>query len=119
MAYNPVSGTEIETGKPVTNTTLTKVKDNFEDHEDRIEDLEGGSAVDYPPIELFIGGYYGDQGAATGWVKYVPNFDMTITGVRLYIDVAGSAGTTEIDLQVKSGVNPYASIFTTLPSVAF
>lgn len=119
MSFNSITTTEIATGKPVASTTQTKYKDNFDDHESRLLDLENGSAVAYPPINLAVYGYYGDQGAADGWVKYDFNFNGTITGARLIIDNAGTAGTTEIDLKIKSGVAAYASIFTTRPSVAF
>lgn len=119
MAYVAITTAEIAVGEPTTNTTFTKVKDNLINHETRIVSLEGGGSVVYPPLEFRVNGYYGYQGAATGWVKYIPNFALTLTGARLYIDQAGTAGTTEIDIMVKSGVGAYTSIFTTKPSLAF
>lgn len=119
MSYSAITTTEIATGKPVANTTLTKVKDNFIDHETRILDLENGGAVAYPPKEMSVRGYYGDPGIRTNWGKWFPNFDITITGVRLIIDTAGTSGSTEIDLKVNFGGGAYTSIFTTKPSVAF
>ena len=119
MSYNAVTTPEIAVGEPVKNSTLTKVKDDLIDHESRIVSLEGGSAVVYPPIEMDIRGYYADQGAASDWCRHHPNFDITLTGARLYIGTAGTAGTTEIDILVKSGGGAFTSIFTTKPSVAF
>jgi hypothetical protein len=119
LAYIEISVAEIAVGEPTKNAMLTKVKDNLIDHEERIQDLEAGSATVYPPMELDIKGYYGDQGAAENWVKTVPNFNLTITGARLYIDQAGVSGTTEIDVLVSSSGGPYTSIFTTKPSVGF
>jgi hypothetical protein len=119
MSYTAITSGEIAVGEPTKNSMLTKVKDNLIDHEDRILSLENGSATTYPPIEMDIKGYYADQGAATDWVKTVPNFNITITGVRLYIGTAGTAGTTQIDILVKSGVGAYTSIFSTKPSVVY
>jgi hypothetical protein len=119
MSFSTLTTTEIAVGKPVTNDTQTKIKDNFDDHESRILNLEDGSAVAYPPIEMDIRGYYGDQGPATGWCKTVPNFNLEITGARLYIDVAGSAGDTEIDILVSRSGGAYTSIFTTKPKVNY
>lgn len=119
MSYIPITSDEITTGKPVANTTQTKIKDNFDDHEDRIDALEGGSAVAYPPIVLSVNGYYGDLAAYDDVCFTTPNFDLTITGIRLEIKGAGSSGTTTIDIKKKSGVGAFASVLTTLPSVAF
>lgn len=119
MAFIPLTTNEIATGNPVANTTQTKIKDNFEDHEARLIAVESGGVVSYPPIVLRVNHYYDQFGAETGLLKTVTNFAITITGVRLYIDQAGTAGTTTIDIKVKSGAGAFTSILTTLPSVAF
>lgn len=119
MAYTAVTTNEIATGKPTTNDTFTKIKDNFDNHETRIEDLEGGSSISYPPIILRVNGYYGMPGAKTGILKTVANFNLTVTGVRIYIDTAGSAGTTTCDIKVSHSGGAYTSILTTLPSVVY
>lgn len=119
MSYKEINASEIAAGEPTTNTVLTKVKDNLINHETRTTSLEGGSAVVYPPLEFRVNGYYHYQGAATGWVTDIAPFNLTITGVRLYIDRAGTAGDTEIDLMVKSGSGLYTSVFTTKPKCNF
>jgi hypothetical protein len=119
MAYTAITTTEIESGGPTTTTLLGKVKENFSNHESRIQDMEGGGAIAYPPILLSVKGYYGDQGPAEGWVKYFPNFNGTITGARLIIDQAGSANSTEVDVLIKSGVGSYTSIYSTKPIAAY
>lgn len=40
MPFNPIEESEIETGQPVDNALLTKVKVNFDDHEGRIDVLD-------------------------------------------------------------------------------
>lgn len=41
MAYSALTTSEVGSGKPVTNGLLTKVKNNFDDHETRISQMEG------------------------------------------------------------------------------
>lgn len=119
MAYVPLTSPEIESGEPVKTTTMSKIKDNFADHETRILGIEGGGDVTYPPLNFRVNGWYGAQGPAEGWIKYIVNFKMRITGVRLYIDKAGTSGSTEIDLQFKRESDPYTTIFDVRPSVAY
>ena len=106
MAFNPITNTEIESGKPVTSTTANKVQDNFDDHEARLQDLEAGSAVAYPPIIMRLNGPYGNLITRNNLLKTMPNFNLTILGVRLFIETAGSAGSTEVMIRrVRAGVS--------------
>lgn len=118
MAFTPIGSTEIESGKPVTTSTQGKIKDNFDDHEERISVIESGTATTYPPLIFRVSGNYSVAGAVDGVLKTTTNFPIQVTGVRLLIDTAGSGGTTEIDVKYKRGVAAYTSILTTKPSVA-
>jgi hypothetical protein len=119
MSFTAVTTTEISAGKPTTTTTFTKIKDNFDNHEQRIGALETGGTTTYPPIILRVNGCYATQGVLANILKTVCNFDLTITGVRLYIESAGTTGTTEVDLKVSHSGGAYTSIFTTKPSVSY
>ena len=119
MAYVEITSGEITSGEPVTNGTQTKIKDNLIAHESRITSLEGGSAVVYAPIIFRVNGQYDTLGATSGVLKTVANFNLTITGVRIYIDTSGSSGTTEIDIKYSRSGGAYTSILTTKPSVAY
>jgi hypothetical protein len=119
MAFTSITSTEIATGKPTTNDTWTTVKDNLDDHESRVIALEGGSAVTYPPIILRFNGNMSFLGATTNLIKTVTNFALTVTGVRVYVDVAGSSGTLTCDIKKSHSGGAYTSILTTLPSVAY
>jgi hypothetical protein len=121
MSFTAINSTEIESGKPVSANTQTKIQENFDNHEDRITDLETGTSTVYPPIILRVNGPYADLSTAhrTGIIKTTTNFALQITGARLLIDTAGSTGTTQIDILKKSGGGAFASIFTTKPSVVY
>jgi hypothetical protein len=115
MSFVPLTTGEIATGEPVTTATATKIKDNFDDHEERLQVAELSSAS-YPPIIFRVNGYYN---VVSSLLKTTNNFDLTILGARILIDIAGTSGITEIDLLRKRGVGAWESIFTTQPTVAF
>lgn len=118
MAYVPLTVGEIATGQPVSNSTATKIKDNFTNLDSRVSDVESGNTTVYPPIILRCGGFYSTLGVYPDVVRTTCNFNLTVTGVRLLIDTAGASGTTEIDILYKRGAGAWTSILTTKPSVA-
>ncbi len=123
MSFTPITTAEITTGESVKNSTQVKIKENFENLDSRITSLEGGSSTVYPPIILEVTGAYGEPGDLTlpmdGFLKTTLNFNLTVTGVRILVDVAGVSGTSEIDLKYKRAAGAYTSIFTTKPSVGY
>lgn len=119
MAFTALNTSEIATGEPVANTTQTKIKDNFDNLDGRVTTLEGGGSTVYPPIILNLNGSYHSMNGASGVLKTTCNFNLTVTGVRLLIDKAGSAGTTEVDIQYKRGAGSWTSILSTNPSVVY
>lgn len=119
MAFTSLTSGEILTGQPTSNTTATKIKDNFDNHEARLISVEGGGNVTYPPLIMRVNGHYDTLGATIGILKTVTNFALTITGIRIYIDEAGSSGSTEIDLKFSRAGGAYTSVLNTKPSVVF
>lgn len=121
--YKTITSAEIQSGKPITNDLLTKVKDNFENVDERVTALETGGGQVFPPMILTVRGDYGSIGSltipATNLIKTTINFNLVITNVFLIIDEAGTDGTTEVDLKYKRGAGAYTSVFDTLPSVAY
>jgi hypothetical protein len=65
-----------------------------------------------------VNGYYSDIVSLDNVLKTTANFPLTILGVYLLIDKAGSGGTTEIDVKRKRGGGAWTSILSTKPSVA-
>ncbi len=115
MSFTPITTGEIASGEPVASTTQTKIKENFDDHESRLGVVETAS-VTFVPIILGVNGV---PFVMDGVLKTTTNFSLTVTGIRILVDQAGSAGTLEIDVQRKRGVGAWESIFTVLPSIAY
>ena len=118
MAFVAITTDEITTGEPVMNGMLTKVKNNFDTLDTRVTAVEGGSAVVYPPLVFSVSGEY-DSLLSERILKTTMNFNLTITGVRILIDRAGTLGTTEIDMLYRRAGGIYTSVLTTRPSVAY
>lgn len=118
MAFEEIQSAQIETGDPVTNELMEKIKNSFDNHEERISDLEAGASA-REPLAFYVKGNYSPFPPVTG-VAYRRLFaNITLTGGRLFVIDAGSAGTLEIDVQYKRGVAAFASIFSTLPSAIY
>lgn len=118
--FVPITTQEIAVGEPVSNATQTKIKENFDNLDGRVTSLEGGSSTTYPPIILRVNGNAAKLATPyIGFIKTTFNFNLTITGVRILTDIAGTSGSTEIDLKFKRASNPYTSIFSTLPLISY
>ncbi len=115
MPFTVITSGEIASGKPVASTTQTKIKDNFDDHETRIETLEGGTSI-FPPLIFRANGR---PMVVENFLKTTTNFSFSVTGARLLVDKAGSAGTLQIDILRKRGAGVYETLFTTKPSVVY
>jgi hypothetical protein len=119
MSYKELNDQEISDGEPVRSEVLTKVQENFINHEDRIQGIENGETVQYPNAVFELSGRYDLLVSRTDLMRGTTKFNVRIMGVRLIIGKAGSIGTTEIDLKKKSGVGAWVSVLDTLPSVSF
>ncbi|MDX9730208.1 MAG: hypothetical protein RBT63_00420 [Bdellovibrionales bacterium] len=117
MAFTPLTGSEIAVGKAVRNETQEKIRDNFDNHEARINGLETGGSMVYPPLIMRVNGNYAFQPIDQQILITTCNFDLMVTGVFLLLDVAGFSGTTEIDVEYKRGSAAWESVFTTRPSI--
>ena len=118
MSYTIITDTEITTGEPVASSTQQKIKGNFENHEERIVAVENGGTTVYAPIIMRVNGLYSTEWVLDNILKTTSNFNFAITGIRLFIDKAGTSGTTEVSVKWKRGVGAWTSVCTTNPSVA-
>lgn len=119
MSFTEVTEEEIEVGEPVKNSTLDKLRLNFDDHEARLLAVEGSAVIFVPIIMRVNGAYSWLDVPLNGLLKTTINFDINITGVRILIDTAGSAGNTEIDLKYSRAGGAFTSIFSTKPIISY
>lgn len=118
MAFEEIQSAQIETGDPVTNELMSKIKNSFDNHEDRISDLEAGASA-RDPLAFYVKGNYASFGAVTGAAYRRLFANITLTAGRIFVVDAGASGTLEIDIQYKRGAAAFASIFSTRPSAVY
>lgn len=119
MAFEEIDAVEIEAGKPTKQELFQKVKNSLDDHEDRLPVLES-SINAFLPIDFGLNGNYQILGTMENYAGiYRITFNLTVTAVRLITRIAGSSGSTEVDVKFKRGAGAWTSILDTLPSVAF
>jgi hypothetical protein len=119
MPFSALTSGEIAAGQPVKQELTTKIKDNFDDHETRISDLEGGTSTTFTDWAWDVWGDYSLYGTRNQIMIERVSQNITILAARLHVHTAGSASSTEIDFQFKRGGGAWTSIFSTRPSVAF
>lgn len=121
MAFMSIPSAWVEAGKALKESLFLYIKNNFDDHEARIAGVE--AAVEgAAPLTMTVHGKYWllSTTEKTNVVKALVASDITITAVRLYINKAGTSGTTEVNLLTNTLAGPsYTTIFTTRPSVGF
>lgn len=118
MAYSTIPSASLAVGKPTKKELFDLIRSNFEDHESRIVSTEAAAAAAIP-FEFEVFGKYNDLTVPyTGVMYYRVPFACTLTGAVILIFNDGLTGTLEIDIQKKSGVGAFATVFSTKPSVA-
>lgn len=126
MAFNAISSTAIQVGKAIKKSLLTKIKDNFDDHETRINSLEAGaSKVEIFNFELigFIDNYTVSELAQIGTFKAA--VDLTITEIKITLmngvsaSSSSSGGSLSIDIKKSSDSGAtWSSILSSFPEIA-
>lgn len=119
MAFSAITSGAITAGQPTTQELFTKIKDNFDNHESRLLDVE--SAVNsFLPIEFSVYGPYTLNSAPSTGVLYERlSFNFTALAARILIHTAGPSGTLEVDIKLSRSGGAFATIFSTKPSVVY
>lgn len=121
MAYIAFTDSEIEVSKAIKQELFQKMKDNFQDHEDRLVlTLQNASKIEVLNADVRIGSY---ASGVTGIIYHEALQDMTLVECAIQIfDKNGiSAGILSIDVKKNSTPNNVgmATVFTTAPSINF
>jgi hypothetical protein len=121
MAFSSISSAVIAVGQAIKAELWGKVKDNFDDHETRINAIE--STTSKIPIIKFYVLNASSFSTATGLFYWESNDTFTITSAYVQIFEKGSlSGTFEVDIEKSTtdlNSTSFTSIFTTKPSITF
>lgn len=115
MAFSAITAGQIASGQPTAQELFTKTKDNFDDHEARISDLEAFATTTNPLV-------FTVQGMAPIVdelsVMRVP-YGILVTGVKLFVWQAGVSGTITVDVERKVGAGAWATILSSTIASAY
>lgn len=109
MSFEPYNSSEIAAGQPTKQELFLKLKENFDDHEERIQ-AAGAASGSKPPIEFGVFGLLNPPMAVTGILTTRIPYNISLLACRLLVVTAGSAGTLEIDIEYKRGAGAWTSI---------
>lgn len=117
MSYTAITTQEIQVGGPVQNPTLAKIQANEDYFNTQI--LALSSSQNSPkPIKFVV------KGDGQAYVMPYQGFaydrmwaNITLTGALIWVPVAGTSGTIQVDVLFKRGAGSWTSIFSTKPAV--
>lgn len=121
MAFTSISSTLIAVGKAIKRELWLTTKDNFDDHEARLLDIETAGSL----IPIWDETIYSTSSAAslTGMLFFRAKQTMKVVRVQVQIFTKGSisSGSVTLDVKKSSSLNPagFATILTTTASVNF
>ena len=116
MAYTPIDPAIIKVGDPIVKELWDQIRDNFIDHETRLQTLGGGSGkVNLINDDFLIA----SPSSLTGVAYYEVIQDCIIieASMQLFAKGGATSGNLEIDIKKGTSTNPagFTSIFTTKP----
>jgi hypothetical protein len=120
MAYIPIDLSTIKVGDPIKKELLDLVRNNFEDHESRIQIIAGGSGK----IALINEDAYvlaNASGLLTGcfYVEVIQACIITEGSIQLFAKANATSGTLTVDVKKNTTTNPsgFNSVFSTPPTL--
>ena len=117
MAYTVFPNKNV--GDPVTKDDFDIIRDNFEDHEDRLVDVEQNIAKIQVFNELFLNAVALVNSSLEEVSIFRAEADFTLVEAKVIVLEAGTSGTTQVDVLKSSTIGgSFASVFSTKPSVA-
>lgn len=119
--FQPILASWVEVGKALIREMFLRIKNNFDDHEARINTLEFGSSK----IVVFNNDVLLTTSSVTytGVAYFVSPFDFVIQQAEVQLLGKGGITTGTLQIDFKKNTTPdnagMTSIFTTLPSINF
>jgi hypothetical protein len=122
MPFVTINPAAIEVGDPVTADLLTKIKNNEDDHETRIDSLEATNKKIEVFKYLILNG--SSFSTATGLDHYRAEDSFTVTKVAIQIFEKNGVSSGSLEIDVKKSVTnlngaSFSTIMTTKPSINF
>jgi hypothetical protein len=118
MSFSSIASAIIAAGKAVSQELFTTIKDDLDDHEDRMAVLEA-SLGRLPPICFDAIGKFYSPFAKDGALVYRVEAALRVTAARLFVKTAGSSGSVSVDVEYKRGAGAWTSILSSNISASY
>lgn len=118
MAYVTIDPDSIEVGDPLKKELFDLIKDNFDDHETRIQTLSGGSGkISVFNDEIYIGGSAQTTGVLY-FEAYQP-FNVVEVSIQIFEKSPATSGYLTVDAKKNTDTNDanFTTILTTPPTI--
>ena len=119
MAFTTIPSSWLDVGDPTKKELFDRIKDNEDDLDDRLTDVEAATTNE-TPIQFQVTGPYWNESLPINDAAHIIRipFDIKLTSARLQITDDGTAGTLNIDVKYKRGAGAWTTVFSATPSIA-
>jgi len=121
MAFSTIASAVIAVGSAIKAELWNKVKNNFDDHETRLNLIETNANKVYVFDHLFLNASSFSTATGVNYFEAKTNFTLTSATIRIF-EKGSLAGNFEVDIK-KSTTNldgtSFSTIFTTKPKIDF
>lgn len=121
MAFSTISSLVIAVGSAIKKELWDKVKDNFDDHESRLNAVETNASKISIWEDVFINGSQFSTGTNIDYYEATTVFTITNANFRIFT-VGSNTGFLEVDIKRSTTDNDdgsFVSIFTTKPKIDY
>lgn len=118
MPFVPINPATIEVGDPITKELFDLIKSNFQDHEDRLQTLSGGSGkISLMNEDVYIG--LGGELTGVLFYEVIQNCIITEGAIQLFEKAPATTGNLTIDIKKNTTTDPtgFNSIFSAPPTL--
>lgn len=120
MAFVPIDLNTIKVGDPIKKELLDLLKNNFDDHESRLQTLAGGSGkISLINQDFFINANASGFLTGTFFVEVIQQCIITEGSIQLFAKSPATTGSLTIDIKKNTTTNPsgFNTIFSTQPTL--
>ena len=121
MAFSTISSLAIAVGSAIKKELWDKVKDNLDDHETRINQVESNASKISIWEDVFVNGSQFSTYTGIDYYEATTAFTITNANFRIF-EVGSNAGFLEIDIKRSTtdfDSGSFVSIFTTKPKITY
>lgn len=120
MSFVTINSASIEVGDALKAELFTQIKDNFDDHETRIQSLAAGTAkVSLINEDIYVGSTASALLTGVYYVEVLQACTVVEGSIQFFTVSPATSGTLSVDIKKNTSTNPsgFTSLFSSVPSM--